>query len=80
MVERKIVIGQGYGWVLVGVRGCVAVDAGHGLVTLLSLSGRLRIDRCIRFYASHKLIIPSTYLDMSAGKTCCSLIVGSGSF
>ena len=30
--------GQGYGWVLVGVRGCVAVDVGHGLVTLLSLS------------------------------------------
>ena len=25
-------------WVLVGVRGCVAVDAWHGLVTLLSLS------------------------------------------
>ena len=24
--------------VLVGVRGCVAVDAGHGLVTLFSLS------------------------------------------
>ena len=24
-------------WVLVGVRGCVAVDAGHGLVTLLFL-------------------------------------------
>ena len=38
MVERKIVIGQGYGWVLVGVRDCVAVDAGHGLVTLFSLS------------------------------------------
>ena len=34
--------------VLVGVRGCVAVDAEHGLVTLLSLSGRLRTDRCIR--------------------------------
>ena len=49
MVERKIVIGQGYGWVLVGVRGCVAVDMGHSLVTLLSLSGRLRTDRCIRF-------------------------------
>ena len=29
--------GQGYGLVLVGVRGCAAVDAGHGLVTLLSL-------------------------------------------
>ena len=25
-------------WVLMGVRGCVAVDAGHSLVTLLSLS------------------------------------------
>ena len=25
-------------WVLVGVRGCVAVDAGHGLVTLFFLS------------------------------------------
>ena len=25
-------------WVLVGVRGCVAVDVGQGLVTLLSLS------------------------------------------
>ena len=25
-------------WVLVGVRGCVAVDAGHGLVTLFPLS------------------------------------------
>ena len=25
-------------WVLVGVRGCVAVDTGHGLVILFSLS------------------------------------------
>ena len=25
-------------WVLVGVRGCVAVNAGHGFVTLLPLS------------------------------------------
>ena len=25
-------------WVLVGIRGCVVVDAGHSLVTLLSLS------------------------------------------
>ena len=33
-----MVTGQGYGWVLVGVRGCVAVDVGHSLVTLFSLS------------------------------------------
>ena len=25
-------------WVLVGVRGCIAIDTGHSLVTLLSLS------------------------------------------
>ena len=45
--KEKMLTGQGYGWVLVGIRGCVAMDAGHGLVTLLSLSGRLRTGRCI---------------------------------
>ena len=33
-------------WVLVGVRDCVAVDAGHGLVTLLSLSVSIK-DRSL---------------------------------
>ena len=33
-----MVTGQGYGLVLVGVRRFVAADAGHSLVTLLSLS------------------------------------------
>ena len=33
-------------WVLVGVRGCVAVDAGHGSVTLLSLSVSIK-DRSL---------------------------------
>ena len=37
-------------WVLVGVRGCVAVDAGHGLVTLLSLSVSIK-DRSL-----HKIL------------------------
>ena len=49
-------------WVLVGVRGCVTVDAGHGLVTLLSLSGRLRTDHCMTlgrsqtYYPEHILV------------------------
>ena len=38
MVERKMVIGQGYGWVLVGVRGCVLRPTRHSLVILLFLS------------------------------------------
>ena len=33
-------------WVLVGVRGCVAVDAGHGLVTQISLSVSIK-DRLL---------------------------------
>ena len=34
-------------WVLVGVRGCVAVDAGHSLVTPLSLSVSIK-DRPLK--------------------------------
>ena len=48
-------------WVLVGVRGCVAVDMGHGLVTLLSLSVSIK-DR-------------SLYKTLGKSKTCCSLVV-----
>ena len=33
-------------WVLVGVRGCVVVDAEHGLVTLFSLSMSIK-DRSL---------------------------------
>ena len=63
-------------WVLVGVRGCVAADAGHSLVTLLSLSVSIK-DRSLHkvSWASHRFIIPSTYLGMGAWKTCCSLVV-----
>ena len=35
-------------WVLVGVRGCVAVDTGYGLVTLLSLSVSIK-DRPLQW-------------------------------
>ena len=63
-------------WVLVGVRGCVATDAGHSLVTLLSLSVSVK-DRSLHkvSWASHRLIILSTYLGMGTWKTCCFLIV-----
>ena len=38
IVETKMVTGRDMVWVLVGVRGCVAADVGHSLVTPLSLS------------------------------------------
>ena len=74
-MERKMVTRQGYGWVLVGVRGCVLRPTGLSLVTLFLCLCRLRTDRCINLEASHRFIIPSTYLGMGVGKTCCSLVV-----
>ena len=44
-------------WVLVGVRDCVAVDAGHDLVTLLFLSGRLRTNRCISHRGKSQILL-----------------------
>ena len=63
MVETKMVTGQGYGLGIEGVRGCVAVDAGHGLVTLLSLSVSVK-DRLLHksrgksqiYYPEHILV------------------------
>ena len=79
--KKKWWLGRDMVWVLVGVRGCVAVDTGHSLVTLLSLSLSVK-DWSLHkaSWASHRFIIPSTYLCLGAWKTCCSLFVGSGSF
>ena len=57
------------------------MDVGNSFVTLLSLSVSVK-DRSLHkaSWASHRLIFPSTYLGMGAWKTCCSLVVGSGSF
>ena len=50
-------------WVLVGVRGCVAMDAGHGLVTLFSLSVSVKdrplhktLDKSQTYYPEHILV------------------------
>ena len=62
-------------WVLVGVGGCVLRPTRHSLVTLFPCLCQLRTGRCISLEASHRFIIPSTYLGMGAGKTRCSLVV-----
>ena len=50
-------------WVLVGVRGCVAVDVGHSLVTLLSLSVSVKdwslhktLGKSQIYYSEHILV------------------------
>ena len=63
-------------WEFVGVRGCVATDTGHSLVTLLSLSTLIKDRSLLKVsWASHRFIILSTYLCMGAWKTCCSLVM-----
>ena len=67
-------------WVLVGVRGCVAVDAGHGLVTLLSLSGRLRTDRCISHQDKSQTYYPEHILGYGRLEDLLLSCHGSSSF
>ena len=50
-------------WVLVDVRGCVTVDTGHGLVTLLSLSVSIKgrslhkiLGKSQTYYPEHILV------------------------
>ena len=80
MVKGKWRPGRDMGWILVGVRSCVLRPTGHSLVTLFPCLCWLRTDRCISLEASHRFIIPSIYLGMGAGKTCYSLVMGSGIF
>ena len=67
-------------WVLVGVRGCVAVDTGHGLVTLLFLPMSVK-DRLL-----HKALGKSQtyYPEHILGYGCLEDLLlsyrGSGSF
>ena len=42
MVKREMVTRQGYGLGIRGCKRCVTADAGHSLVTLLSLSGSIK--------------------------------------
>ena len=44
-------------WVLMGVRGCVAIESGHSLVTLFSMSGRLRTDRSISHRGKSQILL-----------------------
>ena len=67
-------------WAVVGVRGCVAVDAGHSLVTLLFLSGRLRTDRCISHRGKSQIYYPEHILVYGRLEDLLLSFVDSGSF
>ena len=80
MVERKIVTGQGYGWVLVGVRGCVIVDVGHGWVTLLSLSVSIKDRPLHKTLGKSQTYYPEHILGYGRLEDLLLSCCGSGSF
>jgi hypothetical protein len=76
----EMVTGQGCGLVLVDVTRGVLRPTGHHWFTLFPYLSRLRTVRChLGGCQVTDLLIPSTYWQMGARKTCYSLIVGSGS-
>ena len=75
-----MVTGQGYDLGIVGVRGCVAVDAGHGLVTLLSLSVSIK-DRSLHMaLGKSQIYCPERILGYGRRKNLLLSCRGSGSF
>ena len=67
-------------WVLVGVRGCVAVDAGHGLVTLLSLSVSIKDRSLHKALGKSHIYCPEHILGYGHREDSLPSCCGSGSF
>ena len=67
-------------WVLVGARGCVLRPTGHSLVTLFCLSVSVKDWPLYKTLGKSQTYYPEHILVYGLEKTCCSLIMGSGSF
>ena len=65
-------------WVLVGVKGCVLRLTGHSLVTLFSLSMSVK-DWPLQLVLGMSQTYYPKHIS-GPGKTCYSLVMGSGSF
>ena len=67
-------------WVLVGVRGCVAADAGHSLVTLLSLSVSVKDRPLHKTIGKSQIYYPEHILVYGRLENLLLSCHGSGSF
>ena len=67
-------------WVLVGVRGCVTGDAGHGLVTLLSLSESIKDRSLHKALGKSQTYYPEHILGYGRVEDLLLSCRGSGSF
>ena len=75
-----MITGRDMVWVLVGVRGCVAVDAGHGLVTLLSLSVSVKERSLHKTRGKSQTYYPEHILGYGRLEDLLLSCHGSGSF
>ena len=66
--------------VLVGVRGCVTVDAGHGFVTLLSLSVSVKDRPLYKALGKSQIYCPRHILGYGRREDLLLSCRGSGSF
>ena len=67
-------------WVLVGVRSCVAVDAGHSLVTLLSLTVSVKDRPLHKTLGKSQIYYPEHILMYGRLEDLLLSCRGSGSF
>ena len=67
-------------WVLVGVRGCVTVDMGHGLVTLFSLSVSVKDRSLHKALGKSQTYYPEHILGYGRLEDLLLSCRGSGSF
>ena len=67
-------------WALVDVRGCVVVDAGHGLVKLLSLSVSIKDRPLHKALGKSQTYYPEHILRYGHLKDLLLSCRGSGSF
>ena len=67
-------------WVLVSVRGYVAVDAGHGLVTLFSLSVSVKDRSLHKALGKSQTYYPEHILGYGRLEDLLLFCRGSGSF
>jgi hypothetical protein len=68
MMERKMVTEQGYGMGIGGCNRLCPAATGLSWVALFSLSVSIKDRPLFEPWSSHRLIIPSTYLLMRAGR------------
>jgi hypothetical protein len=75
-----MVTGQGCGLGSGGCNKLCPATTGLSLVTLFLCPCRLRTGRCTRSPVKSQIYCPKHILAYGSEKTCCSLVMGSGSF